>query len=171
MKDGKKAQKVIKINNKNYTINIQRLAISLLVIIALVIVIVKLVSPAKEIKTGTKIDDLNAKKYADLILLEYEKNGQKEMFLSDYEKVQTKIGVYILNNSTLDDNSFSKISKDLNKELSKDKWGLIDIERPTNWNGKWSINEQGILKFKFNNKDIEPSWKNDTELQNKLIIN
>lgn len=171
MKKQNFAIKEIKFKGKKYKINIQRFAISLLIIIALISIVIKLTSSPKEITSSTNIDDLNASKYADQILKEYEKDGQKEKFLSDYEKVQTSVGVYILNNSTLDDNSFKKISKELNKDLSRDNWKLLDVTRPNTWNGTWSINDQGVLRFEFKNKDIEPSWKEDSNLQNKLILN
>ncbi len=171
MGNGINGKKVIKINNKNYTINLPRFVISFCCIILVLVIVFNIFGGKKEINANTNIDELNAKKYAKQILAEYEKDGQKDKFLQDYEKIQTSVGMYILSNSTLDDDSFTKISNDLNKDLAKDDWKIIDESRPTTWNGKWSINEQGVLKFKFDNKEIEPSWKNDSELSSKLILN
>lgn len=168
---GINAKKVIKINNKSYTINLPRFVISICCIILVLVIVFNIFSGNKEITANTNIDELNAKKYSKQILTEYEKAGQKDKFLEDYEKVQTAVGMYILSNSTLEDDSFDKISKDLNKDLLKNDWKIVNEGRPSTWNGKWSINEQGVLKFKFDNKEIEPSWKNDNELSNKLILN
>ena len=44
------------------------------------------------------------------------------------------------------------------------------MEVPTSWNGKWSVNEKGNVKFKFASKDIEPSWVNDEEEKTKIIL-
>lgn len=96
----------------------------------------------------------------------------KNLFLSDYTVLQNNIGIYIMNNSTMDSNSFSSLIANINKELKKDTWNLGEIQnKPTSWNGKWFVTEEGILKFSFSNKDIEPSWAKDSDVLEKIDLN
>ena len=160
----------ISIKGKKYSINIIKFSISILILILLFFVISDFLG-SKKINTNTDITKINANKYSKQILAEYEKDGMEQSFLEYYEKLQTAIGMYIFNNSTLDSNSFSDISKTLNEDLKNSKLEKLGMDKSTLWNGNFSIDENGVLKFKFANKGIEPSWIKDDKLQSKVILN
>ena len=105
------------------------------------------------------------------MLDEYNKEEAKEKFLLDYDLVQGAVGLYIMNNSTLDNNSFESIIGKIREILQKKEWMKLDIEDPNFWNGVWSVTDDGMVKFKFGDENIEPDWIKDEELINKLIIN
>ena len=63
-----------------------------------------------------------------------------------------------MDNMTTDENSFDELYEKINKDLEAGNYTEIESEKLTNWNGSWSIDENGVLKFKFASKDIEPSW-------------
>ena len=45
------------------------------------------------------------------------------------------------------------------------------MDNPTYWNGTWSVDNKGKLKFKFSNKKIEPDWISDATVSNFVIAN
>lgn len=126
----------------------------------------------KDINDIEDLSSINASKhYAELLEL-YEKQGMLGIFLTDYNKVQNAVGLYIINNSTLEENSFDTIIKDVNKILSKSDWTKeLNVSKPLNWNGKWSTDNDGIVKFQFSNKNIEPSWLVNEEIVPKVVKN
>lgn len=165
IKDTKSNKKIVIKNKKKFTIVIS-------VIVFLVVIIILLLLNNK--KDLAKVDDyskLNAKKYSDELLEEYNKEEGKDKFLEDYDFIQGAVGMYIMNNSTNEEESFSNIITQLKEELKRDTWGKLDYEKPTFWNGEYSVDDNGIVKFKFGNKSIEPRWINDDELNGKIILN
>ena len=146
------------------------ICIIVFVVIVLVIMIIAL-NNKKDIANINDLSNLNANKYSSELKEKYDTDESKEKFLEDYDYVQGAIGIYIMNNSTLEEDSFTKLSKTIETELKKNDWKVFEIEKPTFWNGEFSIDAEGILKFKFASKDIEPKWLNDEELENKIIFN
>ena len=139
-------------------------------IIVLIVVIIKTNSKV-EITDSTDISNLNAKKYSSEILDEYNKEESKQKFLEDYDLVQGAVGLYIMNNSTSEENSFTNLITNLKGILDKGEWEKLEISKPIFWNGKWNINDEGILNFTFNSKNIEPTWINSEELLGKVVAN
>lgn len=167
-----KKEKNVSIRGKKYKINLSRFILFIIVIIVIIFVILNLVGVFNpKIDSTTDLSKVNANKYSEQILIQYEKDGMKENFLEYYNKLQTAIGMYILSNSTLDSNSFSNISNTLNDDLKKEEYSTLGVEKSTVWNGYFSIDSNGIVKFKFKNKEIEPSWIIDSDLQSKIILN
>lgn len=168
-KEGKKS------NKKNQKIMIKdkkRFCIAMAIVLLLILIIILLVSNGK--KDIAKVEDyskLNAKKYSDELLEKYNTEESKNKFLDDYDFIQGAVGMYIMNNSTNQPDSFTNIIKDLKEELAKGTWDKLDYERPTFWNGEFSVDDNGIVKFKFSSKSIEPSWVKDEELDGKIILN
>ena len=153
--------------------NINRF-VSFIIILTLIIVflfIIIFVLKNKNISSNTDISKLNSSKYSDKILEEYEKDGKKQEFLSDYSAVQNNVGMYIIDNSTLDDNSFENVTSSVNQIISSDNWETLNIAKPTKWNGDWSVDSKGIVKFKFSKKSSEPTWSKDEDLKDKLLLN
>lgn len=142
-----------------------------IIIIFIIVFAILLFNKKEKINENTNISQLNVKKYTSEIKEVYELDGKKEKFIEDYYYVQNGVGMYILNNSTLDDGSFESLVEKLNKILDKKDWSEIEMEIPTDWNGKWSINEKGNVKFKFASKDIEPSWLEDENIKSLVELN
>lgn len=122
--------------------------------------------------SDSNLSKINPKKNSSQLQKKYDTVEMKKLFLSDYTVLQNNIGIYIMNNSTMDSDSFSSLIANINKELKKDTWNLGEIQnKPTSWNGKWFVTEEGILKFSFSNKDIEPSWVKDSDVLEKIDLN
>ena len=160
-------------NKKSYTLDRKKFLIfvfSIVVIISVIIIVVSL-NKKIEINDSTDISKLNATKYCTEIKSEYNKDENKNKFIDDCNKIQEKIGMYIINNSTLDDTSFENLISKLNENLSDNNFLIIEMDNPTYWNGTWSVDNKGKLKFKFSNKKIEPDWISDVTVSNFVIIN
>lgn len=117
------------------------------------------------------ISSVNAKKYSNEIMSKYESSEMKTLFIKDHNSVQNAVGMYIMNNSTMEEDSFSSIISKLQKVLKSDDFSSLNIEKPSTWNGDWKIDNDGNVKFKFSIKDIEPSWINDIDVSSKIILN
>lgn len=158
---------------KSYTLDRKRFLIFVfsIVIIISVIVIVVSINKKIEINDTTDISKLNATKYYEEIKSEYNKDENKDKFIEDCNKIQEKIGMYVINNSTLDDMSFEKLISNLNEKFENNDFSFLDMDNPTYWNGNWNVDKKGKLKFKFSNKKIEPSWISDTMVSDFVIAN
>lgn len=165
------------VNTKNNKVEIKNLKkfvtfiIISIIILFIIVLVILLLNKKENIDENTDISNLNVKKYTSEIKEAYELDGKKDKFIEDYYYVQNGVGMYILNNSTLDNNSFESLLDKLNKTLAKKDWSEIEMEMPTSWNGKWSVNEKGNVKFKFSNKDIEPSWLSDESVKSLVELN
>ena len=168
-KEGKKSNK----DSKKIVIKDKKRFVIALAVIALALLIVILIFANKK-QDISNVDDysnLNAKKYSNELFEKYNTEESKNKFLDDYDFIQGAVGMYIMNNSTNQPDSFTNIIKDLKEELAKGTWDKLDYERPTFWNGEFSVDDNGIVKFKFSSKSIEPSWVKDEELDGKIILN
>lgn len=160
-------------NEKKYTLDKKKflLFVGILVILISCIIVIISFNKKVEINDATDISRLNANKYYEEIQAEYNKVESKDKFLNDYNNIQNSIGVYIINNSTISDSSFENLISEINDSLSKNNFEKFELDVPTFWNGKWSVNEKGKLRFKFQNKKIEPIWIDSEELINIIDKN
>lgn len=158
---------------KKYTLDKKKflLFVGILVILISCIIVIISFNKKVEINDATDISRLNANKYYEEIQAEYNKVESKDKFLNDYNNIQNSIGVYIINNSTISDSSFENLISEINDSLSKNNFEKFELDVPTFWNGKWSVNEKGKLRFKFQNKKIEPIWIDSEELINIIDKN
>lgn len=155
--------------NKFYVIIVVAF-VAILLVIALSIVL----SSLKEkpvFNDNMDVTHMNISKNAGNIKNQYQKDGQEQKFLDEYDKIQNAVGSYAIDNTTMDKDSFKDIIKKLNNILSKDDWKDLNIEKPNYWSGKWSADDSAKLKFKFSEKDIEPSWVSDDKISDKVIKN
>lgn len=158
-----------KVKVTNMTRFISFIIVLVLIIIFLVVLIVSLNN--KSINENTNISKLNTNKYSEKILEEYEKEGRKEQFLNEYDTIQSAIGVYLIDNSTLSKDSFENVVKETQEILESKNWNVLNISKPELWNGTWTLDDSGNLKFKFGKKQIEPSWIKDDDVSSKIIFN
>jgi len=167
----KEKKKRIKIGNfviKDMKKFLTLVAILLLIIILICILISIIVNSGNDEKT---LSSLDAKKNVKEVSSKYESSEMKQVFLDDYNKIQSSVGVYIMNNVTTDSNSFNTIVNEINSILKSNNWEKLSITKNDTWNGTFSLDKEGVLKFKFSLKAIEPSWVNDSEIKNKLYLN
>lgn len=160
--------KVTKTNifNKKYV----RLAMVLLVIL-IVIILITTMNKKIDINVETNISALDSSKYSFEISSLYNRDGEEDKFLKEMNKIQTLIGTYLITNSTLNQNSFSDLVKKLNDEINNEYSSSLNLTKSIYYNGKYSIDEAGNLKFKFSNKKIEPNWINSDNLERYIIFN
>ena len=109
------------------------------------------------------ISSINASTYSTEILEQYNKNGEKEKFEEYITKLEKSIAIYILNNTTIESDSFKKLVKRADKVINSNDWNELNIEKDTYYNGKYYLDENGKLKFKFEIKEIEPIWAKDSK--------
>lgn len=165
-------EKQKKVRKTKLVIKDKKRFITSMLIISFFILIVIILCVNIGADSDSNLSKLNPKKNSSQLQKKYDTVEMKNLFLSDYTVLQNNIGIYIMNNSTMDSNSFSSLIANINKELKKDTWNLGEIQnKPTSWNGKWFVTEEGILKFSFSNKDIEPSWAKDSDVLEKIDLN
>lgn len=179
-----KTNKPIKYNNKNKmskkvstVIFKNRFYIIIVVVFVLIMLSISLKLVLSSIKTQTVFDNnmdvtsVNISKEAQKIKTQYESEGQKDRFVTEYDKIQSAIGAYAIDNTTLDKNSFKDIIKNINNILSKSDWSKLNLEKSNYWAGKWSIDDSAKLSFKFSKKEIEPNWINDQDVADMIVKN
>lgn len=165
-------EKQKKVRKTKLVIKDKKRFITSMLIISFFILIVIILCVNIGADSDSNLSKINPKKNSSQLQKKYDTVEMKKLFLSDYTVLQNNIGIYIMNNSTMDSNSFSSLIANINKELKKDTWNLGEIQnKPTSWNGKWFVTEEGILKFSFSNKDIEPSWAKDSDVLEKIDLN
>lgn len=165
-------EKQKKVRKTKLVIKDKKRFITSMLIISFFILIVIILCVNIGADSDSNLSKINPKKNSSQLQKKYDTVEMKNLFLSDYTVLQNNIGIYIMNNSTMDSNSFSILIANINKELKKDTWNLGEIQnKPTSWNGKWFVTEEGILKFSFSNKDIEPSWAKDSDVLEKIDLN
>lgn len=165
-------EKQKKVRKTKLVIKDKKRFITSMLIISFFILIVIILCVNIGADSDSNLSKINPKKNSSQLQKKYDTVEMKKLFLSDYTVLQNNIGIYIMNNSTMDSDSFSSLIANINKELKKDTWNLGEIQnKPTSWNGKWFVTEEGILKFYFSNKDIEPSWVKDSDVLEKIDLN
>lgn len=174
-KNNNDRSKKMNISVKKYSIK-PRFYIFLLAIVVLTIIIsINLILSSLKITpvidSNLDTSHMNVSKYSKQIKEQYETDGEKSKFIEEYNKIQSAVGIYIMDNSTLDQNSFSQIVKKIKSELSKSDWKNLNIEKSTYWSGNWTIDDSGNVKFKFSQKSVEPSWSKDEEVSNIITLN
>ena len=155
----KTKSKKMKIKNK------KKFIIAIAVIAVVLIVVFSTRGNGKDIviDNNTNVLELNASKHAEQIKGYYENADMKNQFVNEYNTLQNQIWLYIYNNIN-DTNTMEKLVAEVNKVLESEDWSLLKVDRYTKWNGSFYMNkDNNTLIFKFANKDIEPTWINDTD--------
>ena len=163
----------MKKRKKEYSLNKAKFFLFIITIVVIFSVVIVIISLRKQVELTEDMDisKVSAGKYADQIVQMYNKDGVKDKFLSEYDEMQSKIGIYLISNSTSDKDSFKKLVDEVNSILLKKEFSKLEISSPDFWNGSWEITEKGKLKFKFENSSIEPNWINDEEVKDIIIKN
>ncbi|MEG1008529.1 MAG: hypothetical protein RSE41_08980 [Clostridia bacterium] len=144
--------KNIKKNNNLFKI------ILLLIVVVIVVFCVSSIGREKVINSKTDMFKVNTKKYSSVIVFDYNKTGE-QLFITEMENVQNVVANYLLENSTTDKNSFKKLVKKVNSEINKNKSKVLNFSKSKYYVGKYNINKDGQVKFKFD-KNVDPKWNN-----------
>lgn len=159
-------------NTKIYIKDKKRFFKSISICLAFIIVIIIIIiSVSNGNNTNASLSSIDAKKNVNELISKYEPIEMKEKFINDYKEIQSKVGIYLMNNVTTDSSSFNNIINDLNSVLKSNDWSKISLTKNETWNGTWSLDKDGNLKFKFSLKTIEPSWVNNSDVTTKLYLN
>jgi len=167
-------EKIIMAEKKSIIINKFKkniLKIAALFIVFLIIIFIVISNKKVDINANSNISKLDADKYSVEIINLYNGTNQLDKFTVEMNRVQNLIGTYLISNSTLKENSFSELVKTLNSEINKDKWVKLSSEKSIYYNGKYTIDNNGNLKFKFESKKIEPNWINNESIARYITLN
>lgn len=159
------------VNNTKVFLKKNFLKITILLFALLVILVYTNSNKKISIDENTDISKLSSDKYSSEIVNLYNRDGQLDEFLIEMNRVQSLVGIYLISNSTLKENSFSELIKTLNKEINNDKWVDLNSEKSKYYNGKYTIDDSGNLKFKFASKEIEPDWISSDSISRYIILN
>ncbi|MCX8075358.1 MAG: hypothetical protein N2749_07230 [Clostridia bacterium] len=154
-----------------YEIKPRFYAVIIVIILILVLLIINSVKKDIVIDDSLNVMAINVSKYSDEIKIQYEKTGEKDKFINEYNIVQQSVGMYIMNNSTVDSTSYDNLLKDIKKELKKSDWSKLNMQKSTYWAGNWTVNDEGMVKFKFSSKKVEPDWIRDNDISNMFEYN
>ncbi len=162
-------------NSKKYKVSPRFFQIlTFLIVVAILISLYMIFSSLKTdvvFDDSLNVKDVNVSKNSEKLYELYSTDGNKDKFVQEYNNIQSAIGIYIMNNSTQEDDSFQNIIKKIKTYISKSEWDKLEVEEPVYFAGTYSIDDSGVLKFKFDSKKIEPTWINDQDVTNMVILN
>lgn len=95
----------------------------------------------------------------------------KESFIELKKSIELKVANLMLDGTVIDDESMKEKIEDINSLLEKEEWDKLEITCNVEFAGTWKLDENGMLKFKFDSKELEPSWITDTEIKEYIIKN
>lgn len=165
----KSKKKIVIKNKKKFAKRICMLA----AILILVVILFCTIFSKKKIDNDTNISKLNSSKYSNEIKEEYEKNNDNlekvNLFISTQNALQTDIYNYFYSTNLEEDNLTKQ--RYINEKFDKkDLNGISEVDL-NYWNGTWICDEYGNVKFKFANKEIEPSWIDNIRLNGYIELN
>lgn len=143
----------------------------LIAIIFLVIVII-ITSDGKNIKVSeSSISKVDVSKKANEIVSMYNRDGEKELFINEMNRVQNLVATYLISNMTTDENSKASIINEIKKEISSDNWNKVLSNKSTYYRGSYYLDDNGNVSFKFETKEIEPNWIKDEDVAKYITLN
>ena len=95
----------------------------------------------------------------------------KAIFVEMKNTIELKVANLMLDGSVTDNNSMEEKIEDINNLLENERWDKLGIIYNEEIKGNWSLDESGMVKFKFESKDVEPSWIVDTDIKEYIIKN
>ena len=157
-------------SKKKVNVNIVVRNVIILIVAVAILLFIILVPNSGEFSPNVNKSRYRSDKNAEQLKLVYEEEGNKEKFLSDVKTIQNAVSMAILNDNVVDAATMESKVNELNKELKQNKWKTLNIEVPTFWVGTWSVDNSGSVKFTFLNKDSIPSWVEDSDVKNHIVV-
>lgn len=155
---------------KKVDLNVLIRNIIILVVLIAIIVLIIFVPNSGEFSPDVTKSRYKLEKNADELKAVYEEDGNKEKFLNDASTVQNAVSMALLTEDVVDEETMKTRIDDINKELKKNSWDMLDIEVPVFWVGTWSVDNKGTVKFTFLNKNSIPSWAYDEDAATHIIL-
>lgn len=91
----------------------------------------------------------------------------KEMFLSVRDKIELRVANLLLDGTVTDDKSLGERVNYIDEMLANREWDKLEIQNIEEFDGIWSLDKLGVIKFKFNS--IAPEWINDDDVKDYII--
>lgn len=157
-------------SKKKVNVNIVVRNVIILIVAVAILLFIILVPNSGEFSPNVNKSRYRSDKNAEQLKLVYEEEGNKEKFLNDVQLIQNAVSMAILNDNVVDAATMESKVNELNKELKQNKWKTLNIEVPTFWVGTWSVDSSGSVKFTFLNKDSMPSWVEDADVKNHIVV-
>lgn len=183
VKNSMNRTKMVKTNSREKIMEIEKNAIirnkrkkliftlSTLLLVLLVILVSNNLNRKVNIDETSNIANLNANKYQSEIINLYNREGQLDLFMKEMDRIQSLVGTYVISNSTLKSNSFNELITKLNNEINDPTWVELNSQKSKYYLGKYIIDDNGYVKFKFGTKKIEPEWINNEKIERYIILN
>ncbi len=171
MKDKQMQNKLRKAKLNRFQTSILLIFLALVLALAVVIIVKVKNAPKIALTDDTIFTTLDLDKYSSDIASMYNREGQMELFKNEMDRIQALVGEYIVEHMTISDKDLKNIIADINKELDKRTWNNIVSNKSTYYVGKYSVDEKGNVKFKFETKSIEPDWVLDESVSKYIILN
>ena len=157
-------------SKKQVNINVIVRNILILIIFIAVLVLCICLPNSGDFSPNVNKTRYRSEKNAEELKKVYEEAGNKEKFLNDVSLIQNAVSMTLLNNNVVDEASLKSKVSEINKELRKSKWDLLQIDVPTFWVGTWSVDDEGTVKFAFLNDLSIPSWAKDEDVSPYIIL-
>lgn len=157
-------------SKKKVNVNIVVRNVIILIVAVAILLFIILVPNSGEFSPNVNKSRYRSDKNAEQLKLVYEEEGNKEKFLNDVQTIQNAVSMAILNDNVVDAATMESKVNELNKGLKQNKWKTLNIEVPTFWVGTWSVDSSGSVKFTFLNKDSMPSWVEDSDVKNHIVV-
>lgn len=100
----------------------------------------------------------------------YDTEQMKQEFIDTATSISSAISSKLLDGSVLNDKELKDAVYKYNKILSSSNWEELGVEKPKDWIGKWQLDENGFLKFKFSSENLQPDWITDSEVQDYILL-
>lgn len=132
------------------------------ILLLLIVVIINFSNKDININDNTNIQNININKYSSKIKLYYE--GLMNDFIAEYNNIQNLTWTYIYSN-LVEGKGMDELIDEVNQILESGNLSSLGIEKSTKWRGKYRLDKDtNVLLFKFENKNIEPSWIEDSSV-------
>lgn len=102
---------------------------------------------------------------------EYNSSEYREMFLNDAKYIEITLSNLILDGSVTNQTTLDKKVKSINKILKGKSWDKLNMEYIDRWDGNWYLDNNGMVKFKFSSRNIEPKWIKDSNVNVYIVKN
>ena len=102
---------------------------------------------------------------------QYDTKEMKQQFLTKAQELSNVIYAKMLDGTVIDDKGLQDFIQNYNRVLATEYWESIGVTYSNKWIGTWYLDNKGFVKFKFATKEIEPSWIQDEDVKDYIVVN